>query len=49
MIGYLVNGVFNIENVFFVQVKDDLMIFCIVRDIMIGIYFFDCEFQCLGD
>lgn len=49
MIGYLVNSVFNIEDFFFVEIQYDLMVFCIVRYVVIGIYFFNGEFQCLGD
>ena len=48
-IGDLVDGIFNIEDAFLIQIQDDLAVLRVVGNIAIGIHFFDCEFQRLGN
>ena len=48
-IGDLVDGIFNIEDAFLIQIQDYLAVLRVVGNITIGIHFFDCEFQRLGN
>ena len=45
----LVDRVFNIEDPFLVEIQHDLTIFGVIRNIAIGIHFFDGELQRLGN
>ncbi len=44
-IGHLVDGVFNIENPFLIEIEHDLTILGVVGDVAIGIHLFDGELQ----
>ncbi len=48
-IGHLVNGVFDIEDPFFVEIQHDLAVFRIIRHAAIGVHLFNGEFQRLRD
>jgi hypothetical protein len=41
----LVNGIFNVEDTFLVEVQHDLAIFSIVRDIAIGVLSWDDHYS----
>lgn len=48
-ISNLINRVFYVEYPFLVEIQYDLAIFGVIRNIAIGIHFFDGELQRLGN